>query len=209
MPRGKRLGKLLKIPFFRDPFIYLKLVGVRARTIVGMLLLTTTLPAQENVQEPIPNLVLRLAAAEIVNSVPQAFTFRLINTSHHNVWVADPGVECADSYNGYFSLRVKFTPFHPPGSEDGGGCAGDRLNWPPILERAQEWKLLPPGQAIEKIIRRTELRYEVGQPGIYEFWAEYYPPALQPADQQTLRERGIDFPLNKLTTSHLTFKTSH
>jgi hypothetical protein len=174
-----------------------------------MLLLTTSLPAQGNAQEPIPKLVLRLAPAEIVNGVPQAFTFRLINITHHNVWVADPGVECTDSYNGYFSLRVKFTPFRPPGSEDGGGCAGDRLNWPPILERAQEWKLLPPGEAIEKTIRRAELHYELGQPGIYEFWAEYYPPALQPADQQTLRERGIDFPLNKLTTSHLTFKTSH
>jgi hypothetical protein len=83
------------------------------------------------------------------------------------------------------------------------------LKWPPILERAKEWELLPPGGAIEKTVPRAELGYEVGQSGTYEFWAEYYSPAIEPADQQTLRERGIDFPFQKLTTSRLTFKTSH
>jgi hypothetical protein len=164
--------------------------------------------SQQDAPKPIANLELRLLSGEMANGVPQAFTFELINVSGHNVWVPVPGVDCEDSYDGYLLLRVKFTPLHSPGSETGGGCAGDRLNWPPILERAQEWKLLPPDEAVEKTVRRAELHYEAGQAGTYEFWAEYYPPALEPADQQALGERGIDFPLEKLTTSHLTFRTS-
>ena len=182
---------------------------MRVLTIAGTLLLTPFLLAQGDAPKPIANLELRLLPGEMANGVPRGFTFELINVTRHNVWVPEPTVECTDSYEGYLLLRVKFTPLYSPGSETGGGCAGDKLNWPPILERAREWKLLPPGEAVEKTVPRAELRYEVGQSGTYEFWAEYYPPALEPADQQTLRERGIDFPLEKLTTSHLTFRTSH
>ena len=182
---------------------------MRFLTIAGTLLLTPFLLAQGDAPKPIANLELHLLPGEMANGVPRVFTFELINVTHHNVWVPEPTVECTDSYDGYFLLRVKFTPLHPPGSETGGGCAGDKLNRPPILERAQEWKLLPPGEAIEKTVPRAELHYEAGRPGTYEFWAEYYSPALKPADQQTLRERGIDFPLEKLTTSHLTFKTGN
>ena len=182
---------------------------MRVVTIAGTLLLTPFLLAQGDSQKPVANLELRLLPGEMVNGVPQEFTFRLINVTRHNVRVPEPTVECTDSYDGYLLLRVKFTPLHARGSETGGGCAGDRLNWPPILKRAQEWKLLPPGEAIEKTVPRAEMHYEIGQSGTYEFWAEYYPPALEPADQQALRERGIDFPLEKLTTLRLTFKTSH
>ena len=87
-------------------------------------------------------------------------------------------------------------------------CAGDKFGWPPILERVQEWTLLPPGEEIKKTVSLTAMHYETRKAGTYEFWAEYAPPAVRPADQQTLRERGIDFPLDTLTTSHLTFKTS-
>jgi hypothetical protein len=179
---------------------------MRVLTIAGALLLASYLLAQEGAQKLVPNLELRLTPGELVNGVPQAFTFRLINVTLHNVWVPEPAMECTDSYNGYLWLGLKFTPLHMPGTEAGGGCAGDRLNWPPILERVQEWKLLPPGEAIETTVPRAELHYEVGQSGTYEFWAEYHPPALQPADQRALRERGIDFPLEKLTTLHQTFK---
>jgi len=182
---------------------------MRAQTIAGMLLLTPCLLAQVGAQKPVPNLELRLLPGEMVNGVPQTFTFELINVSHHNVWVADPAVQCDDSYDGSLSLRVKFTPLHPPGSETGGGCAADRFNDPPILERAREWKLLPPGERIEKTAYFAELHYEVRQSGTYEFWAEYSPAYVQPADQQILRERGIDFPLEQLTTLHLAFKISH
>jgi hypothetical protein len=182
---------------------------MRVQTIAGTLLLTPFLLAQGVAQKPVPNLELRLLPGEMVNGVPQAFTFELINVTHHNVWVANPAVQCDDTYDGYISLQLKFTPLDPPASETGGGCAGDRFDWPPILVRAQEWKLLPPGERIEKTAPRAELHYEVGQAGTYEFWAEYYPAAVRPAEQQALRERGIDFPIGKLTTSHLTFKTSH
>jgi hypothetical protein len=179
---------------------------MRALTIAGTLLLTPLLLAQGNALKPVPNLELRLSPGEMVNGVPQTFTFRLINVSQHNVWVPDPTVECSNSVGGYLSLGVQFAPLHPPGSETRGGCVVDEFK-PPILVRAQKWKVLAPGEAIEKTASRAQLRYEVELPGTYEFWAEYHPPMLRPGEQETLRERGVDFSVENLTTSHLTFRT--
>ena len=180
---------------------------MRVLTIVGTLLLTPGVLARSDAQKPVPNLELRLLPRERINGIPRAFTFELINVTHHNVWVAEPAVQCDDSFDGTLSLRMKFIPLHPPGSETGGGCAADRFNYPPILERSQEWKLLPPGERLEKTASLADLHYESGQSGSYEFWAEYFPADVQPADQQALRDRGIDFPIEKLTTSHLKFTT--
>jgi hypothetical protein len=177
-------------------------------TIAWTLLLTPLLVPQRDAQKAVTNLELRFVPGYVVNGIPQAFTLELINVTGHNVWVADPGVQCIHSYYGYFSLRLKFTPLHPPAPESGGGCAGDKFGWPPILERVQEWTLLPPGEEIKKTVSLAAMHYEARKAGTYEFWAEYAPPrgaAGRPAD---LRERGIDFPLDTLTTSHLTFKTS-
>jgi hypothetical protein len=181
---------------------------MRMLTIAWMLLLTPLLMPLRDAQKAIPNLELRFVPGDMVNGIPQAFTFELINVTGHNVWVADPGVQCINSYYGYFSLRLHFTPLHPPASETGGGCVVDRFGWPPILERVQEWKVLPPGEEIKKTVSLAAMHYEVKKAGTYEFWAEYSPPAAKPTDQQTLRERGIDFPLDPLTTSHLIFKSS-
>lgn len=36
--------------------------------------------------------------------------------------------------------------------------------------------------------------YDESQPGIYEFWATYFPPSISRSDQTKLQELGIDFP---------------
>jgi hypothetical protein len=173
---------------------------MRVLTLAGTLLLTPFLLAQGDAPTPIANLELRLLPGEMANGVPQAFTFELINVSRHNVWVPEPTVECTNTYNGYLWLRVRFTPLYSPGSETGGGCAGDKLNWPPILERAQEWKLLPPGEAVEKTVPRAELHYEVGQSGRYEFWAEYY--RWQMTRHSRSRSAGSTKRMYAVKTSH-------
>ena len=79
------------------------------------------------------------------------------------------------------------------------------MNWPPILKRAQAWKLLHPGEMVRETIKRDRLQYEDKGPGTYEFWAEYHPPAMEPEDQKTLHKAGIDFPKTKLSSPRVTF----
>ena len=43
------------------------------------------------------------------------------------------------------------------------GVQGTRSDSPQIVERAQKWKLRPPGKVVEKIVPRAELHYESGQ----------------------------------------------
>jgi hypothetical protein len=162
-------------------------------------------PFSASTQRSIPNLKLRLVPREPVNGVPDGFTFKLVNISNHNLRVPQPIVDCAGDYTGYIWLRIVFTPPHAPGSELGYGCGADKVDWPPILKRAQEWKLLRPGDAVSQTVTRAQLHYEGQQPGTYEFWAEYHPPAVEPDDQKRLRKKGIDFPHTQLTSSHLTF----
>ena len=180
---------------------------MKALSITSKFLLLSLLLIQGKAQDPLPGLQLGLVPGEILHGIPQSFTFRLINFSNHNLWVAGLAVECTNTYDGYLSLRLKFTPSQSSASEMGGGCVEDKffLKAPNILDRVKEWKLLPPGEAVEKRASSAELLYASEQKGIYEFWAEYTPPALQPEERQALHERGIDFPEEKLSTAHLTF----
>lgn len=179
---------------------------MRALAIIGTVLFTPLLLAQASAQKTPPSLELHLIPGEMLHGFPQTFTFTLTNVTQHNVWVPDPSMECSNSLRGYLWLGLRSVPFHPPGSETREQCVVDGFR-EPILIRVQKWKVLAPGEAIENTASRAQLRYEVKQPGTYEFWAEYNPPSLRLEDQQALRERGVDFPFEKLITRHLTFET--
>jgi hypothetical protein len=174
-----------------------------------VLFLIVTPPARSQPANSAPTLELTLLPQRVGKGIPQAFTFRLVNRSNHNVWIPEPVIQCTDTSDGYLWLRVQATN----GSSPGYGCAADRAydhGAPTVLDRAKEWKVLAPGAMIERTVPGAELLYDAVQAGTYyEFWAEYYPPAITAADQQVLDERGIDFPVGKLATRHLTFSTSH
>jgi hypothetical protein len=176
---------------------------LRASTTAVMLLISGILFAQSNPESPTATLGLLLLPGGNDNASPQAFIVRLINHSEHNIWVPEPAVQCSDTIDGYVRLRVQL----PNGASSGYECVLDHYRLP-VLDRIQKWKVLEPGAMIEETIPRAKLHYDAGQSGTYEFWAEYYPPALNAAEQQLLRERGIDFSLEKLASPHLTFSTT-
>jgi hypothetical protein len=149
---------------------------------------------------------LQLKPDSIVDGVPQGFTFSLLNTSGHDVRVPVPAIECEDSFSGALWLRLDFTAFGDAEIREGGGCAGDTMGKPPILERAKTWTLLHPGQSVSWSAARERLQYDSKQSGIYEFWAEYSPPAIDPADREKLRAAGIDYPQVKLASGHIAFR---
>jgi len=74
-----------------------------------------------------------------------------------------------------------------------------------ILKRVQKWRLLHPGETAKQTVPKEELHYEAENPGKYDFWAEYHPPAIEPDDQKTLRKAGIDFPRESLGSKHVVY----
>src|SRR5262249_46209026 len=134
-----------------------------------------------------------------------AFAFLLVNRSNHEVRVPTPAVQCEDSFDGSIELRLDFKPLAPGQSGEGGGCAGDTMAWPPILERVKSWKVLRPGESVRLRAEHAHLFYDADKPGIYEFWATYRPPSIHRADQETLRAARIDFPDRQLSTQHVVF----
>jgi hypothetical protein len=150
---------------------------------------------------------LQLRPDSIVDGMPQAFTFSMLNRSGHDVRVPAPVIECEDSFDGTIWLRLSFIPFHNEVEGPGcGGCARDTMATPPILDRARTWTLLHAGQTLSWSVASEQLHYESKQPGIYEFWTEYSPPAIDAADREKLRIAGIDFPQVELTSGHIAFR---
>jgi hypothetical protein len=149
---------------------------------------------------------LQLRPDSITDGVPQGFTFSLVNTSGHDVRVPSPAIECEDSFNGAISLQLNFEPFRDGDEIERGGCAHDTMATPPILDRAKTWTLVHAGQKLSWSATRERLQYDSNEPGIYEFWAEYSPPAIDPPDGEKLRKSGIDFPHVKLASGHIAFR---
>ena len=149
---------------------------------------------------------LQLRPDSITDGVPQGFTFSLVNTSGHDVRVPTPAIECEDSFDGTLWLRLDFTAFGDAEIDGGHGCASDTMAAAPILEHAKTWTLLHAGQKLSWGATRERLDYDSKQPGIYEFWAEYSPPSVDPADREKLRAAGIDFPQVKLASAHIAFR---
>lgn len=153
-----------------------------------------------------PNLELRLVAGELGNGVPQAFTFELVNISDHDVRVPQPSVDCGSDFYGSIWLLLVFRPPHMADEWAGFGCADDRFDGDPILKRVQKWQLLHPGEVAKQTIGRDHLHYEGKDPGKYDFWADYRPPAIEQDDQKALRDAGIDFPREPLSSQHIIYE---
>jgi hypothetical protein len=166
--------------------------------------LTTTV-AQTPTRQRMGNLELRLQPERVERGVPQAFSFLLVNKTDHDVRVPIPTIECADSLNGDIELRLRFTPLKPGPPDEGRGCAHDRGDWPPIMERITDWKTVHSGDALVLHADREHLFYDDSRLGTFEFWAVYSPPSTDAADQRKLEESAIDFPHDKLRTRRVSF----
>jgi hypothetical protein len=154
---------------------------------------------------PAPNLELRLHPGALVDGVPDSFTFEIVNISKRDVRVPQPTV-LRDSYSSFVWLHYRFKPLRPSTElSTGFGCAADKMKWPAVLERANEWQLLRPGESVSKTLPQAKLHYESREPGTYEFWAGYTPPVVSPEDRKAIRNAKIDFAAAPLSTPHLTF----
>jgi hypothetical protein len=178
---------------------------MRARLQVALLALSVVGLAVPDARDA-NSFELQLRPDLITDGVPQGFTFSLMNTSSHDVRVPTPAIECEDSFDGALWLRLDFTAFGDAEIREGGGCAADTMGKPPILERAKTWTLLHAGQAVSWSATRERLQYDNKQAGIYEFWAEYSPPAIEAGDREKLRTAGIDYPQIKLASGHIAFR---
>jgi hypothetical protein len=186
--------------------------------------------AQGPDRQPTGNLELSLHAEAILQGVPQAFQFLLVNNTGHSVRVPVPSFNCEDAYGGSISLRLHFTPL-VPGPSTAFNCSGDGPFGVPITVRIKEWQIVAPGYALSlKVDRKhiawavvhrdgplpnaeehavqpgmTPYLYDGSNPGTYEFWAIYTPPFVNTSDQKVLQEIGVDYPRAKLTTVHVSF----
>jgi len=165
---------------------------------------TGTQPA---VKDKSDNLELSLEPKDIQGGVPQTFTFVLVNTSDHDVRIpATPVVNCHSQYSGSIWLVHTFTPLTPGSPGPGGGCAASKYNWPPLMDRVKEWKVLRAGESLRIAGAKN---FDDKEAGTYKFWAEYEPPYISSDDQATLRQAGIDFPHDELATAHITYVKKH
>jgi hypothetical protein len=179
------------------------------RTALGIALSISAVTAsfaQDNPEAKRDNLELRLEVEDIQGGIPQAFIFLLVNKSDHDIRVPTPTIECEDpAGDGSFSLKVNFRPSRPDETGIGYGCTNDRADKRSILDRMKTWKNLRPGESIVLKVAQERLPYACKEPGTYEFWAYYFPPAMTPSDRKVLSQTGIDFPHSRLATTRVTF----
>ena len=176
--------------------------------LLGLALVTALLTvtgAQTPDRQSTHNLEFRLQPERMEGGVPQAFDFLLVNKTDHDVRVPVPIIDCEDSFSGDVLLRLHFAPLKREPSDEGQGCADDREEWPPIMNRIADWKIVHPGAALTLTADHEHLFYDGSKPGTYEFWAIYSPPSINSSERKKLQESGIDFPHEKLRTYHLTF----
>jgi len=163
-----------------------------------VLLLSLTLQAQSKLE-------LHLAAHQLINGVPDTFSFVFVNVGDHEVRIP-PLSPCIGTYSGTLILKFEFSP--PQKTGVGGGCGGGLSEIPGILEQAKSWRRLQPGESLTKSYKRSELFVVEQAPGTYEFWAEYRPLQLTAEEMTLLEQAGIDFPRQVLRSSHLRFHRS-
>jgi hypothetical protein len=173
---------------------------------IAMVLSPVLALAQSGATEKSPNLELRLQPGKLVNGIPDSFTFAFVNISAHEVRMPQPS-KCMGADYGTILLALNFTSPEPvgiPGGGCGGGVGGNGHR-PSILDLAKNWKVIKPHDSLSLTYTREELFSTLQASGTYDFWAEYTPSKISAEDQRALTEAGIDFPRNRLVSSHLIF----
>jgi hypothetical protein len=178
---------------------------------LGLLLLVCLGGAIADAHSQLPKaqiggLELRIDPEGVENGIPQAFKIVLVNNTNHDVRLPMPSLGCSDTYSGNVRLVVHFTPLWPDPSEPTHtGCAQTRAKWPPIMDRIKGWTTVHAGSDLN-LLGTVSKRYLNDQmPGAYEVWASYSPPFVDPYDEKKLRDAGIGFPHDALSSPHSKF----
>jgi hypothetical protein len=194
-----RLGNMPRRPR-RDDFM----TGMQT-LLYGMIAMTPTVClSQPSTQQTKGDLELRTHEEDQHSGFPEAFSFLLVNTSTHDVLLPAPSIECEDpTGDGSLRLHVEFTPLDPHQARSGSGCSNERMDHRPIFDRIKSWKTLHPGESLSLTASRERLLYRNDGPGKYEFWAYYFPPAMEPDERQALLAKGIKFPQEIAISNHV------
>jgi len=168
-----------------------------------LLLFSLVLSAQTGAPSNVP-IELRLRPGELINGVPDTFSFVLVNAGNHDVRI--PNVSrCLSRHSGTVALRLELSPVSPTSTGQGGGCAQSVDPPRMILEDAKFWTTLKPGESFTVSYKRVELFVFEQVPGAYEFWGEYRPPKLTGEEIGLLQRAGIDFASETLRSAPLRF----
>ena len=160
--------------------------------------------AQTSVTNKPAILELRLQPESVQKQIPHALSVLLINRSDHEVRLPMPSLACADVPHGTIRLHVSLKHYKASRKVLDSGCFND-FGYQPILERLKQWKALGPGESIV-LMNESVLAHEAG---VYEYWASYIPPGMSEADEQELRNAGIDFPQSDLESPHVSLVKAH
>ena len=114
-----------------------------------------------------------LEPGPVLDGVPIAFTFHLINVGQKDLRLPEPYVDCSNATsNGSVWLNESWQPPAGDGLGKGtGSCdfVGSGKQPPPIVEVARNWHLLKPGESLYIEATQASLHYESDEPGVYTF----------------------------------------
>jgi len=111
------------------------------------------------------SLELRVTPHQLINGVPDRFSFVFVNVGDHEVRVPPMSPCMGGRYSGTLILDLEFQPSGPPTPGKGGGCGGGISHMPGILEQAKSWRSLQPGESVE-VSRAFFVAKDANQAGI-------------------------------------------
>ena len=158
--------------------------------------------------EPPREIELSLLPMDLVDGVPQGFTFVLTNISSGDLRIPPPDPDCSNrTPHGAIRLEEAWVPLSSPGlgiAKGVGSCGGGGAYPPPqltLLELTSKWTVLRPGESLRIIANNNSLGHKLSSPGTYTVSAMYIPPQLSSEAQRLLFQAGIVIPQQNAVTS--------
>jgi hypothetical protein len=161
--------------------------------------------------EPPREIELSLLLMDLVDGVPQGFTFVLTNVSSGDLRIPPPDItDCSDrTPHGTIRLEEAWVPLASPGlgiakgvaSCGGGGGVRSPAPQLTLRELTREWTVLRPGESLRISTNNNSLGHKPSSPGTYTVSAMYIPPQLSSEAQRLLFQAGIVIPQQNAVTS--------
>jgi hypothetical protein len=158
--------------------------------------------------EPPREIELSLLPMDLVDGVPQGFTFVLTNVSSGDLRIPPPDIDCSNrTPHGAVRLEKSWTPLASQGLGLAKGvvsCGGGGVYPAPqltMLELTRKWTVLRPGESLRISANSSGLGYKPSSPGTYTVSAMYIPPQPSSEAQRLLFQAGIVIPQQNAVTS--------
>jgi hypothetical protein len=161
-------------------------------------------------QKPAPMSLAQLeltmdVATTTSEGLPAALRFTLKNSGYTALDIPLPSLDCS-GINGSIRVRVAVHHEGPETSGRGHACMIGTDHEPPLADRVKtQWFHLLPGESLTLTGDRRRLVDKADGPATYEFWAEYEPPPLTPADRDRLAQDGYIVPSVSIDSDHLSY----